>query len=44
VISEHAQGLDLFIDLDIIDEKAAERTRHRLRELLDALDRRANPT
>ena len=43
VISEHARGLDLFIDLDVIDENAAERTRHRLRELLDALDRRRKP-
>ena len=43
VISEHAQGLDLFIDLDVIDDQAAERTRQRLVELLDALDRRAKP-
>ena len=43
VISEQAQGLDLFIDLDVLDDQAAERTRQRLQELLDALDRRAKP-
>ena len=26
VISEHGKGLDLFIDLDVIDDHAAERT------------------
>jgi adenylate cyclase len=43
VISEHAKGLDLFIDLDILDDHAAERTRRRLRELLEALERRPKP-
>ncbi|MFO1038970.1 MAG: adenylate/guanylate cyclase domain-containing protein [Geminicoccaceae bacterium] len=43
VISEHAKGLDLFIDLDVIDETAAARTRDRLRELLAALEARAKP-
>ena len=43
VISEHGKGLDLFIDLDVIDDHAAERTRRRLRELLDALEARAKP-
>jgi hypothetical protein len=43
VISEHANGLDLFIDLDILDDHAAERTRRRLRELLEALERRPKP-
>jgi adenylate cyclase len=43
VISEHAKGLDLFIDLDVIDDRAAERTRRRLQELLTALERRAKP-
>ena len=43
VISEHGKGLDLFIDLDVIDEHAAERTRRRLRELLEALETRTRP-
>jgi class 3 adenylate cyclase len=43
VISEHGKGLDLFIDLDVIDEHAAERTRRRLRELLEVLDARVKP-
>ncbi len=43
VISEHAQGLDLFIDLDVIDEQATERTKQRLQELLEALERRPKP-
>ena len=30
VISEHGKGLDLFIDLDVIDDRAAERTKRRL--------------
>ncbi len=38
VISEHAKGLDLFIDLDVIDERAAARARQRLEELLAALE------
>ena len=43
VISEHGKGLDLFIDLDVLDDSAAERTKQRLRELLDALERRPKP-
>lgn len=43
VISEHAKGLDLFIDLDVIDDRAAERTKRRLKELLAALEGRARP-
>ena len=43
VISEHAKGLDLFIDLDVIDDQAAERTGRRLRELLEALEQRQKP-
>jgi class 3 adenylate cyclase len=43
VISEHAKGLDLFIDLDVIDDRAAERTKQRLQELLAALEGRAKP-
>ena len=43
VISEHGKGLDLFIDLDVLDDHAAERTKQRLRELLEALERRPKP-
>ena len=43
MISEHGKGLDLFIDLDVIDDSAAERTKRRLRELLAALEGRAKP-
>jgi adenylate cyclase len=43
VISEHAQGLDVFIDLDVIDDHAAERTRRRLQELLTVLEGRVKP-
>jgi class 3 adenylate cyclase len=43
VISEHAQGLDLFVDLDVIDAKTAERAGRRLRELLEALEQRQKP-
>ena len=31
VISEHGKGLDLFIDLDVLDDNAAERTKQRLK-------------
>ena len=41
VISEHATGLDFFIDLEALDEKAAERARCRLAEALAALNIRA---
>ena len=40
VIAEQATGLDLFVDLDAIDEETAERVRRRLRSALDALERR----
>ncbi|MFE1600238.1 adenylate/guanylate cyclase domain-containing protein [Methylobacterium sp. ID0610] len=40
VISEHAAGLDLFIDLGALDDAAAERARRRLAEALQALDAR----
>ena len=43
MISEHGKGLDLFIDLDVLDDHAAERTKQRLRELLEALERRPKP-
>ena len=37
VISEHATGLDLFLDLEALDERGAERARKRLSEALLAL-------
>jgi class 3 adenylate cyclase len=37
VISEHATGLDFFLDLEAIDDKAAERAKKRLAEALLAL-------
>lgn len=43
VISEHTRGLDLFLDLDAIDEIGAERARQRLAEALLALTVRGNP-
>lgn len=38
VISEHGEGLSLFLDLNAIDDSAVDRTRQRLQEMLDALD------
>jgi class 3 adenylate cyclase len=38
VISEHATGMDLFLDLDALDTKARTRARRRLSEALAALD------
>ena len=43
VISEHATGLDLFLDLDAIDAGAAERAKKRLAEALLALTVRQSP-
>jgi class 3 adenylate cyclase len=43
VISEHARGLDLFLDLDVLDDSAAQRARGLLEEALAALDVRAKP-
>ncbi|WP_377119265.1 adenylate/guanylate cyclase domain-containing protein [Microvirga arabica] len=40
VISEHATGLDLFLDLEALDEKSAERAQQRLAEALLALTTR----
>ena len=40
VISEHATGLDIFLDLEAIDEEGAERARKRLAEALSALRQR----
>jgi class 3 adenylate cyclase len=41
VISEHGKGLDLFLDLDAMDEEGAERARTRLSEALHALGRQS---
>jgi class 3 adenylate cyclase len=38
VISEHETGVDLFVDLDVIDRETAARTIRTLQEALDALD------
>jgi len=38
VISEHATGVDLFIDLEVIDTAAAQRTKKVLQEALAALE------
>ena len=40
VISEHAKGVDLFLDLEVIDPAVAERTRRLLQEALAALEKR----
>jgi adenylate cyclase len=37
VISEHVTGLDLFLDLDALDEAGVERAKRRLSEALDAV-------
>jgi adenylate cyclase len=41
VISEHATGLDIFLDLEVIDKIAVERTRRLLRQALAALERKS---
>jgi len=38
VISEHENGIDVFVDLDVIDREAAARTIRTLQAALDALD------
>jgi class 3 adenylate cyclase len=38
VISEQSTGVDLFLDLDVIDQPAVERTRRLLQQALTALD------
>jgi len=42
VISEHATGLDLFVDLEALDDEGAERAKRRLAEALLALTVRSN--
>jgi adenylate cyclase len=41
VISEHATGLDLFLDLEVIDKAMVERTRRLLQQALAALEQKA---
>jgi class 3 adenylate cyclase len=43
VISEHAAGLDLFLDVEAIDENGVERAKKRLSEALLALTIRSKP-
>jgi hypothetical protein len=44
VISERGTGLDLFLDVEAIDESGIERARKRLAEALQVLDVRAKAT
>jgi len=44
VISEHAIGLDLFLDLEALDERSVERARQRLAEALLALTAKESRT
>jgi adenylate cyclase len=41
IISEHADGMDLFLDLDALDRDAVVRTRRRLQEAIAAIDLKA---
>src|SRR5262249_24308455 len=41
IISEHADGVDLFLDVEALDRDAVARTRLRLEEAIAALDLRA---
>ena len=43
VISAHGTGLDLFLDLELLDKNAQERTRRLLQEALAALELRTQP-
>jgi adenylate cyclase len=38
VISEHATGVDLFLDLEVIDKAAVQRTKQLLQDALKALE------
>jgi hypothetical protein len=40
VISEHVAGLDLFLDVDALDEAGVERAKRRLSDALQALSSR----
>ena len=41
VISEHSTGVDLFLDLDVIDKAAVDRTRRMLQQALAAIEAKA---
>jgi adenylate cyclase len=41
IISEHATGVDLFLDFDVIDKAAVERTRRLLQQAIAALEQKA---
>jgi adenylate cyclase len=43
VISEHATGVDLFLDLDVIDKSAIDRTRRLLQQAIAAIDAKTKP-
>jgi class 3 adenylate cyclase/HAMP domain-containing protein len=43
VISEQATGVDIFLDLEVIDHESVERTRRLLRSALAALDQKGSP-
>ncbi len=43
MISEHATGLDLFLDLEVLDKTARERTRRLLQDALAALEVKPQP-
>jgi class 3 adenylate cyclase/HAMP domain-containing protein len=43
VISEQATGVDIFLDLDVIDHESAERTRRLLQNALAALEKKTRP-
>jgi class 3 adenylate cyclase/HAMP domain-containing protein len=43
VISEQATGVDIFLDLEVIDHESVERTRRLLRNALAALDQKGSP-
>ena len=43
VISEHGTGIDFFLDLDLLDKSARERTRRLLQDALAALEVRPRP-
>jgi class 3 adenylate cyclase len=44
VISEHDAGIDVFVDLDVIDRETAARTIQRLQAALDTMDAKAGNT
>ena len=43
VISEHAIGVDLFLDLEVMDKSAVERTKRLLQQALAAVELKAKP-